>query len=70
MCIMADSEEQSYAASYQPTMDLNRFRQLIREIEQENLVAQRAGRATDVAKSIASSVKHNGVFMLHHSLWP
>ena len=65
MCVMADSEEQSYTASYQPTMDLNRFRQLIREIEQENLVAQHAGCAKDVAKSSAS-----GVFMLRHSLWP
>jgi len=70
VCVIADSEEQSYAASYQPTMDLNRFRQLIREMERENLVAQHARHVKDVAKSGASSVKHNGVFMLHHLLWP
>ena len=64
---MADSEEQSDAASYQPTMDLDRFRQLIREVEQENVVSRDTRRVKDVAKSSARNAKHNGVFMLRDS---
>ena len=61
---MADPEEQSDTASYQPTMDLSHFRQLIREAEKERLVPQERPRVKGATKSSASNVKHNGVFML------
>ena len=60
---MADSEEQSDAALYQPTMDLSRFRQLIQEAEHERLVSCDPPRVKHVTKSNAPNVKHNGTFL-------
>ena len=65
---MADSEEQSDSVSYQPTMDLSRFRQLIREAEEERLVMHQPPSVKAVTESNASKMKHNGLFTLHNLL--
>jgi len=65
---MADVEEQSVAASYQPTMDLGHFRQLIQDAEQEHLVSSDICCVKDITKSGAAHAKHSGAFVMHNLL--
>ena len=61
----ADSEEQSDSATYQPTMDLSRFRQLIREAEQDHLALREPPRVKGASKSSnTSNMALSGVYMM------
>lgn len=62
---MIDSEEQSETLSYQPAMDLTRFRQFIRDAEHGNPASCDAQHVKDMYKSSASNVKYNGMFVCH-----
>ena len=62
MIFLVDSEEeQSDTAAFQAALDINRFRRLIREAEQEHSVAYDPPHIKGVAKSIASNMKHHGI---------
>ena len=63
-----DSEEQSDTAMFQAAMDINHFRQLIREAEQEHSVARDPAHVKEFAKSIASNMKHHGMHTVTHRL--
>lgn len=66
---MVDSEEQSDGASYQPTMDLGRFRQLIREAEQDHSALRDPPRVKGATKSSnTSNIVLSGVYMLLNSV--
>ena len=56
-----DSEEKSDRASFQDRVDLDRFRQLIREAEQEHSASYEPPYLKDIVNSGASTVKNNGM---------
>ena len=66
MILLSDSDEQSNSAAYQPTMDLDRFRQLIRAAEHEH--SHDPLRMKDAAKSIASALTRTGRYSLMHRM--
>lgn len=61
MIVSIDSEEQSDTTSFLAAMNINHFRQLIREAERDHSVACDPSRVRGVAKSIASDMKHRGM---------
>ena len=59
--VLVDSEEQSDTAAFQAAMDITHFRQLIREAEKERSVEFDPPNVKEVAKTIASNMKHRGM---------
>jgi len=59
--VLLDFEEQADTAAFQTAMDINHFRQSIREAEQEHSVVYDPPSVKEAAKSIASSMKHRGM---------
>jgi len=61
---LADSEDESDSASYQPAMDLDCFRQLIRDAEQEH--SHDAPRVKENKKFGASTLTRTGMYSVVH----